>query len=154
MSTAEAPILELLKQKETQERNRRCAKAEDLRRRLAQVEAQTEQLRTYQRHYQDHWQLQFKSGASVQVLQYYQQFVERLDAALAQQAHTIRHVSALAEQAQADLVQQDIRVAGIDKLIERRAQQEQREEQRREQRSDDEWAQRASRSRAPALSAL
>lgn len=152
MNRAETPILELLKDKEVQERDRRHAKAAALQARRAQLQAQSEQLQTYQRHYEAHWQLQFKTGASPQVLQYYRQFVERLDAALAQQAHTIRHVTALLEQAQTDAIQQEIRVAGIDKLIERRAQDALRRERRMEQRSDDEWAQRASRTRVPVIS--
>lgn len=154
MSTQDPTLLALLKEKEEGERDRRKARLMELRDRLAQLQAQTEQLTAYRRHYQDHWQLQFKSGARPQVLQCYRQFVERLDAALAQQAHTVRHVGALVEQAEQELLQQEIRVAAIEKLLQQRAQQAELQQRRQQQRHDDEWAQRAARAATPALAAF
>ena len=154
MSTTDPHLLLLLKDKEVQERDRRHARAAEMRQRLVHVQAQSEQLTAYRRHYQDHWQLQFREGASPQVLQCYRQFVERLDAALAQQAHTQRHVLGLVEQAEQEALQQEIRVASIDKLRQRRAQQVEVIERRTQQRHDDEWAQRAARQIVPAMAIL
>lgn len=150
MSSSDPGLLVLLKDKEEGERDRRKSRLLETRGRLSQLQAQTEQLTAYRRHYQDHWHLQFKSGATPQVLQCYRQFVERLDAALAQQAHSIRHVSALVDQAEHALLQQEIRVAAIDKLVERRGEQALLRQRQHQQRQDDEWAQRAARSAEPA----
>lgn len=154
MTRQDPSLLHLLKGKEEQERDRRRSLAAQAQDRLSQVQAQTEQLEAYRRHYQSHWQLQFRSGASPQVLQCYRQFVERLDSALAQQAHTLRHVAGLVEQADQDLLQQEVRVAAIEKLLLRRQEQAQIDQRKAEQRTDDEWAQRATRSASPVMAAL
>ena len=144
MSAQDPTVMLLLKEKEEQERDRRRAQLAECHERLSRAQAQGDQLQAYRRHYQEHWQLQFKSGASPQVLQCYRQFVERLDAALAQQAHTVRHILALVQQAEQELLAQEIRVAAIEKLLQRRAHQLELAQRRVQQRSDDEWAQRAS----------
>lgn len=135
-------ILQLLKEKESQERDRRQAQARLLHQRFELAQSQAEQLSGYRRDYEIHWQQQFRSGASPQVLQCYRQFVQRLDAATAQQAHTVRHVAGLMEQADRELLQQEVRVAAIEKLLERRAAAAQTHLARAQQRLDDEWAQR------------
>ena len=154
MSTDDPTLLILLKEKEEGERDRRKARLLAQRDRLAHLQAQSEQLTSYRQDYQNHWHLQFRSGARPQVLQCYRQFVERLDAALTQQAHTVRHVGALVEQAEQELLQQEIRVAAIEKLMQRRAQQIELQQRRQQQRHDDEWAQRAASRAVPALAAL
>ena len=139
-------LMVLLLQKESEERDRCQSQVRSLQDRMALVHAQAEQLQSYRRHYEAHWQLQFRSGASPAMLQCYRQFVERLDAALAQQTHTVRHVQGLLEQAQQQRMQQEIRVASIEKLLDRRQRHEHQQQARAQQRSDDEWAQRAARS--------
>lgn len=138
-------LMQLLLNKESEERDRRQAQVRALQDRMNLAHAQAEQLQSYRSHYQAHWQLQFRSGASPAMLQCYRQFVERLDAALAQQSHTVRHVQGLLEQAQHQRLQQEIRVASIEKLLERRDRQQVQQQARVQQRTDDEWAQRAHR---------
>lgn len=138
-------ILHLLLQKECEERERREAKVHELQERLTAAQAQADQLQSYRRHYQQHWQEQFRSGSSPTVLKCYQQFVDRLDSALAQQTHTVVHVKSLLEMAQQDRLQQEIRVASIEKLLERKAEEAQQRENKAQQRVDDEWAARAVR---------
>lgn len=145
MAQTSPHLLQLLLDKECEERDRRETKVRQLQERLALAQSQCEQLQSYRQHYQQHWQTQFKNGATRSVLQCYQQFIDRLDSALAQQAHTVTHVSALLEQAQQDRLQQEIRVASIEKLLERKAEAVLAAEQRAQQRQDDEWAQRAYR---------
>lgn len=143
MSVQSASLLILLKDKEEQERDKRKSHVVEAQDRLGRAQSQADQLQAYRRHYHDHWQLQFKSGASPQVLQCYRQFVDRLDTALLQQAHTVRHLSGLVERAEQELLQQEIRVAAIEKLLERRSQQAELAQRKLQQRNDDEWAQRA-----------
>jgi len=153
MSDRDPSLLVLLKDKEVQERDRRKLLCSECRQRLHHAQAQAEQLAAYRRHYHDHWQAQFKSGATPQALWCYRQFVERLDAALAQQAHTLTHLSSLLGQAEHELVRQEIRVASIDKLLERRARRSALLQQRSQQRAEDEWAQRAALHAHPSLAA-
>lgn len=143
MSVQSSSLLALLKDKEEQERDHRKSRVLEARDRLDRAQSQADQLQAYRRHYHDHWQLQFKSGASPQVLQCYRQFVERLDTALVQQAHTVRHLSGLVQRAEEDLLQQEIRLAAIDKLLLRRSEQAELAHRKQQQRHDDEWAQRA-----------
>lgn len=154
MSAQSASLLFLLKDKEEQERDRRKSHAAEVQDRLGRAQSQADQLQAYRRHYHDHWQLQFKGGSSPQVLQCYRQFVDRLDTALMQQAHTLRHLSGLVERAQQELLQQEIRVAAIEKLLERRSQQAESGQRKQQQRSDDEWAQRAAARGSSPLLAL
>lgn len=145
MNAPNPNLMELLLRKESEERDRRHAHVRSLQDRMNMLQAQSDQLQSYRRHYQNHWQLQFRSGATPALLQCYRQFVERLDAALAQQSHTVHHVQGLLEQAQHQRMQQEIRVASIEKLLQRRGREEQAAQARAQQRSDDEWAQRARR---------
>lgn len=149
MAPHDTGILRLLLDKEREERDRRQAQLRALQDRLAHLQSQNDQLQAYRRHYQNHWQLQFRSGSSPAVLQCYQQFVERLDAALAQQSHTLGHVQGLLEQAHHRRLEQEVRVAGVEKLIERQAQRLAQAQSRAQQRSDDEWAQRRARLASP-----
>ena len=108
---------------------------------------QWEQLLNYRDGYVQHWQAQFQRGSTPQVMQVYRQFEERLNAALAQQAHTLRHVEGLVAQARAQLLAQELKVATIEKLMDRRLEKSAERARLLEQRQNDDWAQRAHRSR-------
>lgn len=137
-------IRELLVQ-EREERERRHAQVRVLQQRLEAIQRQTEELQAYRQQYQDHWHLQFRQGATPALMQCYRQFEERLAVALAQQHHTLRHVQGLLDQGRQRRVQQDVRVASIERLLERRRQSVLAADAKAQQRSDDEWAQRAHR---------
>lgn len=137
-------IRELLEH-EREERDRRHAQVKTLEDRLGALQLQTDELQAYRRQVRDHWQLQFRQGASPALMHCCRQFEDRLEVALAQQRHTQRHVQGLLEQARQGRIRQDVRVASIERLLERRRQQALTAEAKAQQRSDDEWAQRAHR---------
>jgi flagellar FliJ protein len=80
----------------------------------------------------------------------YQGFVGRLSQAVEHQARVAQHTAAQAERALQALQQQELRVASVRKLIERRVLEMQRRGQRSEQRQNDEFASRAAWNRLAA----
>ncbi|NRF68502.1 flagellar export protein FliJ [Aquincola sp. S2] len=108
----------------------------------AHAQAQAEQLQTYRSQYQQRWSTQFRQAGSIELLQCYQGFGQRLDQAITQQSHTAAQAQNRVAQARAVLLEREQRVAAVRKLIERRGQEQRRVDDRREQRSTDEAASR------------
>jgi flagellar FliJ protein len=137
------PTLPLLLEREEGERDRwlqRLHQAEDA---LRRAQAQAELLRTYRDEYHQRWGAQFARGASVPLVQCYQGFVARLDQAIAEQQRQVQVEADRAAQTRAALAAQQVRVASVRKLIERRASDAQQRAVRREQKHVDELAARA-----------
>jgi len=109
-----------------------------------QADAQAQQLSAYRSEYVERWSARFREpGGSVALMQCYQGFMQRLDQAIAQQRNAVAQALARVSHARGTLQQNERRVASMEKLIERRQQQEQRHLARREQARTDEIAQRA-----------
>ncbi|WP_284617095.1 flagellar export protein FliJ [Aquabacterium humicola] len=109
----------------------------------ASAQAQAEQLNTYRTQYQQRWSMQFRQTGTIELLQCYQGFGQRLDQAITQQGHVAAQAQNRVAQARALLLEREQRVAAVKKLIERREQEQRRVADRREQRSTDEAASRA-----------
>jgi len=105
-----------------------------------QADAQAQQLHAYRSEYVGRWSARFREPGSVALMQCYQGFMQRLEQAIAQQHAAVQLANARLEQARQALSDNERRVASVEKLIERRAQQEQRHAARREQSHSDEIA--------------
>ena len=107
------------------------------------ADAQARQLHAYRSEYVERWSARFREPGSVALMQCYQGFMQRLEQAIAQQRATVQLANTRLEQARQALSDNERRVASVEKLIQRRAQQEQQRAARREQSHSDEIAQRA-----------
>jgi flagellar FliJ protein len=108
-----------------------------------QADAQAQQLHSYRTEYVERWTARFREPGSVSLMQCYQGFMLRLEQAITQQRTTAQQAHARVEQARQTLSDNERRVASVEKLLERRAQQEQHRAARREQSHTDEVALRA-----------
>ena len=129
----------LLEQAEA-ERNQALAAFNQLRARCDAARTQATQLDGYLADYQQRWRLRFARGAALEIVRCYQDFAGRLDAAIAQQAHTVALAGAAQARAGDTLSAHELRVASVRKLIERRVQAQRQVAERREQKSADEIA--------------
>lgn len=139
----------LLEQAEAQ-RNAALAAFNQARSRRDGARDQARDLEAYRNDYQQRWNQQFQSrGAGLDILRCYQAFADRLELALAQQAHAIEVCEQTLVRANDTLAAHELRVASVRKLIERREDEARRGAERREQRACDEMAQRIAARRTP-----
>jgi len=89
----------------------------------------------------------------MELMHVYRAFMDRLNLAVDQQQRVAQHSAIKAEQARDALVQQELRVASVRKLIERRQQELRQSAERRDQKQTDEFAARAAWARQNLLSA-
>ena len=115
-------------------------RAEEAERRACQ---QAELLDQYRRDYRARWGAQAGRAGTVLQLQCYQGFMDRLEQAVAQQARHCQGSAQGVAQARVRLQAQELRVAAVRKLIERRQQAGQALARRQSQKQTDEAAQRA-----------
>ncbi len=143
----------LLEQAEAQ-RNTALAAFNQARSRRDGAREQACELEAYRNDYQQRWNRQFQSqGAALDILRCYQQFADRLELALAQQAHAIEVCEQTLVRANDTLAAHELRVASVRKLIERREDEARRGAERREQRQSDELSQRLA-ARRPTVEGL
>ncbi len=138
----------LLEQAESQ-RNVALAAFNQARARRDSARDQARDLDTYRSDYQHRWSQQFRSRAATpDIVRCYQQFAERLELAIAQQAQTVEVTEQALTRAGETLSAHELRVASVRKLIERRQHEARRSADRREQAANDEMAQRVAARRA------
>ena len=118
------------------------------------AQAQSEQLLAYRSDYEKRWGEHFSREGKIELVRCYQGFVERLNQAITQQAQAVEHANAQAGSAATALREQELRVASVRKLIERRVQQAEHGAQQREQKQSDEFASRATWRRLSAFGFL
>ncbi len=102
--------------------------------------SQREQLVNYRSEYQTRWTQQFKQLANMEVVHSYQAFVDRLDHAIGQLDQQAHSASSMVEQARAQLLARETRVAAVRKLMARRGAEQTQRNTAREQRHSDEMA--------------
>lgn len=112
---------------------------------------QQDQLQTYRREYHERWTAQFRISGGAEVLQHYQGFVVRLNHALDQLAAQMELAERQTAKARDHLMDREMRVAAVRKLIERREADGVRRAAQREQRHTDELAARLAWQRAPVV---
>jgi flagellar FliJ protein len=137
--TSLQPLNALLAQSE---RQRDLAVSEQLRLQVAHeaAQAQSEQLLQYRREYEQRWGREFGREGAIELVRCYQGFMERLTQAVEQQARIAQHSAAQLERATQAVREQEIHVASVRKLIERRLQEARVSAERQEQRQSDEFA--------------
>lgn len=108
---------------------------------LRRMQAQAEQLQAYRDDYRGRHPALGGRLAGIETLRCHQDFMQRLEQALQQQAGQMQGWNARCNALRSDLVAQELRVASVRKLLERRHQQAHHLVQRQEQRRSDEIAQ-------------
>jgi len=107
------------------------------------AQGQLEALSGWRGDYEKRWKAQFAGGASMEIIRCYQDFMQRLGQAIAEQELTVERTRNSAESARHLLVAREQRVAAVAQLIERRQQEAAALLGRREQKATDEMAARA-----------
>ena len=141
-------LLHMLLERESQRRDEAQAA---VRAAHAHVEAQQQQadgLTTYRTDYCKKWSAQFQQAASMEILRSYTGFLARLDQAITQQQAVVAHAQRGVDAARQRLLEREIRVATVERLIKRRRELLAKVADRRDQKNLDELAQRLSASRA------
>lgn len=154
MSLESLSTLNLLLDRATQERDRLASelrRGEDVAQRARR---QGEQLQAYRGEYLQRWGQQFGRGGAIEIVHCYQSFMQRLDEAVAQQQRQIDAADQGVAAMRQLLLQAELRMASVKKLIERRLADARRLEDRRDQRQTDETAQQLTRHRTRAGVAL
>lgn len=148
--------LDLLHTLLEREKEKRDAALTDWRNAEAQERAAREQadsLVEYRGEYRQRWKTQFAQRGTVEILQCYQGFVERLEQAINAQQGVVEQAAGRVQAARQRLRHRETKVATVQRLIERRLQAQALIAQRREQKTIDEAAQRLGWARANAMSA-
>ena len=143
--------LALLKTLLEREQKRRDEQMAAVRNAVANVEAQQQQadgLAGYRTEYCQKWSAQFQQAAQMEILRSYHGFLSRLDQAITQQKSVIEHAQRMVEAQRQRLVEREIRVATVERLIKRREALLAKVADRRDQKNLDELAQRLSSTRA------
>jgi flagellar protein FliJ len=107
------------------------------------AQSQADQLLAYRGEYEARFKEQFSRKSSIEILQCYQGFSARLGQAIDQQQHIAGHAALRLEQSRDSLRNQEMRVASVRKLLERRVQELRLAADRRDQKQTDEFAARA-----------
>lgn len=136
--------LQALREQAERGRDQALMQLEQARRALDRTEQQAAQLSGYRHETQQRWQAQFRSGAAITLVHCYHDFVSRLHGAEVHSASGVQSARARMEAAQADLRDAELRLASVERLIERREDALGHGLRQREQRQLDEAAARAS----------
>ena len=143
--------LALLRALLEREQKRRDEQMAQVRNAVANAEAQRQQaegLTTYRTEYCRKWSTQFQQAAPMEILRSYHGFLSRLEQAITQQTSVVEHAQRMVEAQRQRLVEREIRVATVERLIKRRETMLARLADRRDQKNLDEMAQRLSAARA------
>ncbi len=134
----------VLREHEQRRRDEAQSRLRQAQARLEQAQRQAEQLGGYRGEYQQRWTAQFSSsGTDTALLHCYQSFGERLHQAVDQQQQVRAQAQAQYDRAREALLAQELRLAAVSKLIERRQAAARQIEEKREQKRNDEAASRS-----------
>jgi flagellar FliJ protein len=136
------PLMALLGQAE-RERDDALAAMQRANEAHVAAQAQADQLVSYRSEYEARFRDQFSRQSSIEILQCYQGFSARLGQAIDQQQQVAGHAALRLEQSRETLRGQEMRVASVRKLLERRVQELRLAADRRDQKQTDEFAARA-----------
>lgn len=136
------PLMALLGQAE-RERDAALADQQRALESFQSAQAQAEQLVAYRTEYEARFREQFSRNGSVSILQCYQGFSTRLGQAIDQQRQIAVHAERRVAQARETVQNEELRVASVRKLLERRLTELRQAADRRDQKQTDEFAARA-----------
>ena len=143
--------LALLRTLLEREQKRRDEQMAAVRSAVANAESQQQQadgLVEYRTEYCRKWSAQFQQAAQMEILRSYHGFLSRLEQAITQQKSVVEHAHRMVEAQRQRLVEREIRVATVERLIKRREAMLAKVADRRDQKNLDELAQRLSSARA------
>ena len=143
--------LALLRTLLEREQKRRDEQMAQVRAAVANAQAQQQQadgLGGYRGEYCAKWSAQFRQAANMEILRSYHGFLSRLDQAITQQQSVVEHAQRMVEAHRQRLVEREIRVATVERLIQRREAMLAKVADRRDQKNLDELAQRLATARA------
>jgi flagellar protein FliJ len=135
------PLLALLAQTE-RERDQAWAEAQSAAQAHQTAATQVEQLLVYRREYEQRWSRQFQSEGRIELVHCYRGFMDRLTQAVEQQQRVAAYALAQMERTRVKLAEEEMRVASVRKLIERRQQELRLSADRQEQKQTDEFGSR------------
>ena len=141
-------LLQTLLEREKMRRDEQMA---HVRNAVANADTQQQQadgLTGYRSEYCQKWSAQFKQAAQMEILRSYHGFLARLDQAITQQQSVVEHAQRMVEVQRQRLIEREIRVATVERLIKRREAMLAKSADRRDQKNLDEMAQRLSSGRA------
>jgi len=132
--------LQLLLEKEQRKRDEAQAVVRAAYANLEAQRTQGEGLANYRVDYCAKWSAKFQQGSSMEILRSYHGFMSRLDQAITQQQAVTAHAQRGVDAAKERLLEREIRVATVERLIQRRRELLARVEDRRDQKNLDEMA--------------
>ncbi|MEP6506142.1 MAG: flagellar export protein FliJ [Betaproteobacteria bacterium] len=140
-------LLQTLLEREGKRRDEAQAAVRAARENVDAQQQQADGLTTYRTEYCKKWSAQFQQAASMEILRSYTGFLARLEQAITQQVAVVAHAQRGVDSAKQRLLEREIRVATVERLIKRRQDLLARIADRRDQKNLDELAQRLSASR-------
>lgn len=146
-------LLHTLLEREKDKRDAALVDWRDAEARAQAAREQADALVAYRAEYRTRWQAQFAASAAIEILRCYQGFVERLEQAIGAQQGAVEQAAQRARAARERLQHRELKVATVQRLIERRAQAAALKASRHEQKAIDEAAQRLGWARRQALAA-
>jgi flagellar protein FliJ len=139
VSTPSAPLSAVLSQSE-EARDEALAEFEKARQSLDGARAQLQSLHDFRQQYQTRWQSQFSRSGGVEIMRCYNEFMDRMSEAEAEQQRRVEHCKVTLERCRLHLMERERRVAAVSTLMDRRAREVQRAENRKDQKATDEIA--------------
>jgi flagellar FliJ protein len=137
-------LLQTLLEREQKRRDEAAAAVRAAQQNVLAQQEQADGLVAYRGDYCRKWSAQFQQAAPMEILRSYHGFLARLDQAITQQQAVVAHAQRGVDAARARLIEREIRVATVERLIKRRQELLARIVDRRDQRNLDEMAQRRS----------
>lgn len=104
------------------------------------AQAQLDQLEGYAQETQGRWGVSQGRMLQPELLQHHYQFIGRLEHAIAMQQRVVGGHQQRIEQARQALLQAELRLSSLQKVLQRRQAEQERQQQRREQKQTDEHA--------------
>lgn len=146
-------LLNTLLQREKEKRDAALVEWREAEARAQAAREQADGLVAYRADYRKRWAAQFAQRAHMEILHCYQGFVDRLEHAIGAQQGIVDQAAGRAQAARQRLQHRELKVATVQRLIERRLQAAALKESRRDQKAVDEAAQRLGWARRQALAA-
>ena len=107
---------------------------------LGAQSTQSDGLTGYRGEYSRKWSERFQQGAQMEIVRSYHGFLERLDQAITQQQQVVAHAQRAVDSARQRLIDREVRVATVERLMQRQREQQARAQTRLDQKNLDEMA--------------
>jgi len=127
-------------------RDQAVAELEGGKRAYESARQQAQSLTDWRREYQAKWQSQFRQTGGMEIMRCYQDFMDRLAEAVADQDKRVEQARLYMERCREQLIERERKVAAVAQLMERRQVEMLQKQNRQEQKATDEVAARSGRS--------